>query len=167
MPKLITVNTDFEEITYELAGFWERFAARILDALIIIIPSFIVPILPGWLYWSLQQSSKAHATVGQSVMGIMVIGADGQEVDFGRATGRYFANLLNALTFPIGHILFFGTEKRQCLHDLVSGCAVVRKNPIDRSDDVLSHLVEPRSSEQKIFLLLICNCWKLILTIHR
>ena len=45
-----------EVIQYRYADFWERFLARFIDILIIALPQICIPIIPAWLYWSIQQS---------------------------------------------------------------------------------------------------------------
>lgn len=126
---------------YELASFGARLGARIIDVLIIFIPNSIIPLIPGWLYWSILQSGDSQATVGQRALGIKVIGVRGQKVTFGMATGRFFGNLLNLLTLFIGYFMFFMNDKRQCLHDMVSGCVVVKKDPI-MHEQVFDHLID-------------------------
>lgn len=117
-----------EEI-YQVASFGSRLAARLIDVFIIFLPSIFIPLIPSWLYWALQQSGKNQATVGQKAMGIRVIAEDGGDVDFGRATGRFFGNFLNLLTFGVGFFMHFMNDEGQCLHDKVSGCIVVNDNP--------------------------------------
>lgn len=102
MKNFITINGMNGEITYEFAGFGERFVARLIDILIVIIPSALIPIIAPWLYFSLQHSGRNQATVGQKAMGIKVIDIYGNKVGFGQATGRFFGNILNVLTFLLG-----------------------------------------------------------------
>ena len=137
MSNTITVSTEEGNITYELAGFGERLGARLLDVLIIAIPNLFIPILPGWLYWALQQSSKTQATVGQKALKIRLMDLEGRPVSFGQASGRYFGNILNVLTLGIGFLMFFFNENQQCLHDLVSGCVVVKEEPIETEEEFL------------------------------
>jgi len=125
-----------------LASFGERLAARIIDVLIIFIPNSIIPIIPAWLYWSLQQSGNSQATVGQRALKIKVVDISGDKVSFGQATGRFFGNFLNILTLFIGYFVFFFNDRNQCLHDLVSNCVVVKDRELDRIDDVTKHLIE-------------------------
>lgn len=141
MSKQITISTPEGEIVYELAPFGSRLVGRIIDGLIIIIPNSIIPLIPSWLYWSLLQSSNNQATVGQKAMGLKTVALNGDKIDFGRATGRFFGNFLNILTFFIGYFMFFFNDKNQCLHDYVSGCVVVKEREIERSNDVTRHLV--------------------------
>ncbi len=118
---------DDETIHYHYASFSERFLARLLDIIIIIIPNTIVPIVPGLLYWGFLQSGNDQATIGQKALGIKVISTDGQKVTFGQAAGRFFGNYLNIFTFFVGYFIFFFSDRKQCLHDLLSGCIVVKE----------------------------------------
>jgi len=142
MNKQVTISTYEGDVTYELASFGSRFAARFLDSLIIVIPSSIVPIIAPWLYWALQQGGNAQATVGQKTMGIKVISTDGNPVTFGQASGRFFGNFLNVMTMFIGYFMYFFTEKNQCLHDMISGCLVVKADAVRIDDDLARHLVD-------------------------
>lgn len=142
MERTITIQTSEGEVTYELASFGQRLAARILDSLIIVIPNSLIPLVPSWLYWSLMQSSKYQSTLGQRTLNIKVVSLDGAEVSFGQATGRFFANFLSVMILFLGYIMFFFTENRQCLHDYLSGCVVVKDVALSRSDDVSAYFVD-------------------------
>ena len=128
--------------TYELASFLSRLLARIIDTIIIFIPAAIIPLIPPWLYWAIMQSGDSNATVGQQALGIKIVDVNGGEVTFGKTTGKFFGNFLNLLTFFIGYFMFFFTEKNQCLHDLVSGCLVVKEEPLDTEFSMMDNLVE-------------------------
>ena len=82
------------------------------------------------MYWSLQHSGENQRTVGQNACGIKLMAIEGGKVSFGRATGRFFGNFLNVFTICIGFLLFFMTDKRQCLHDLICGTEVVDIHPL-------------------------------------
>ena len=125
--KSVTIETENELITYQFASFGARLGARLIDTLIIIIPNMIIPIIPAWLYWSLQQSVEDQSTVGQNSFGIKTLSLDGSKISFGQATGRFFGDFLNFLTVYIGYFMIFFNYKRQCLHDFLSGCIVVKE----------------------------------------
>ncbi|KQT17559.1 hypothetical protein ASG31_09160 [Chryseobacterium sp. Leaf404] len=121
----IKVHYEKEIIQYRFANFGERLGARLLDVLIIVIPSMIIPLLPGWLYFSLMHSGEDQQTLGQKAAGIKLLSTDGMKVNFGQATGRFFANILNVMTFFIGFFMFFFNRRNQCLHDSISSTIVV------------------------------------------
>jgi uncharacterized RDD family membrane protein YckC len=80
-----------------------------------------------WLYFSLQESSRAQATIGKRVMGIKVIDLAGQRINFGRATGRFFGKLISGMILCIGYIMAGFTERKQALHDMIAGTLVIRE----------------------------------------
>lgn len=79
-----------------------------------------------WLYFALQESGKAQATVGKRVMGIKVVGADGGRISFWRATGRTFGKMVSNMTLYFGYYMAGFTKKRQALHDLMADTYVVQ-----------------------------------------
>ncbi|MEE9370558.1 MAG: RDD family protein [Sedimentisphaerales bacterium] len=136
----------------EYAGFWRRFGALFIDAIILNIGGFIigliigfvwgastgtaegvellgnlVGIIIGWLYYALMESSSKQATIGKMALGIVVTDMKGGRVSFGRATGRHFAKFVSLLTFFVGFIMAGFTEKKQALHDMIASCLVVCK----------------------------------------
>jgi uncharacterized RDD family membrane protein YckC len=128
------------------AGFWRRFAASFLDGLLLSVvtapftlqvgssiadasrrsASSTISLVVGWLYFALMESSAKQATVGKMALGIIVTDLDGRRIGFGRATGRYFAKILSALTIGIGFLMAGFTERKQALHDMVASCLVIR-----------------------------------------
>ena len=134
----VTVTTESERIHYQYADFGERFVARLLDSLIVIIPSCFFPIVSGWLYFALMQSSDQQATVGQNVMKIRVLDCAGEKVIFGQASGRYFAGILSGMMMLIGYFMFFWTDKKQTLHDNLAETIVVREIGRERVDSFKS-----------------------------
>ena len=69
---------------------------------------------------------KSGATPGKKVCNIRVVMADGGPLSYGRATGRYFAQMLSGMTLGIGYIIAaFDAEKRS-LHDHICSTRVVR-----------------------------------------
>ncbi len=137
----------------EYAGFWKRFAATLIDYLIIFVPTFIITfslmvfggldgeskrqqselivqgisIVINWLYFAFMESSPLQATVGKRALGLIVTDVDGRPLTFARATGRYFGKLLSGLTLCIGYIMAGFTQRKQALHDIIAGCLVIKK----------------------------------------
>lgn len=121
------------------AGFWIRFVAFLIDALILFVAGLVIDalfgvgahsrllgFLIGWLYFAALESSPAQATFGKQVLGLAVTDLNGRQLTFGRATGRYFAKFLSGLTLLIGYILAGFTARKQALHDMIAGTLVVR-----------------------------------------
>ncbi len=87
----------------------------------------LVEIFNIWLYFALMESSKNQGTLGKMALGLRVTDLDGNRITFGRATGRYFAKMLSAITLCIGFMMAGFTQKKQALHDMVVNTLVLRK----------------------------------------
>lgn len=141
------------------AGFWIRVLAYLIDSLLLSIvfcplgfglgllgvageidensPAWVginlllnvVSLLVGWLYFALTESSSWQATVGKRLLKLKVTDMDGQLISFGKATGRYFGQILSGMICGIGYIMVAFTEKKQGLHDLMAGTLVVWDEP--------------------------------------
>jgi uncharacterized RDD family membrane protein YckC len=128
------------------AGFWRRCAARLMDSLIVGAVSALLTALlrlafgadvalswvgdlegfaVGWLYVALQESSAAQATLGKRAMGLKVTDEHGERIGFGRATFRFFAQILSVAIAGVGFMMAGWTARRQALHDKLAGTLVV------------------------------------------
>jgi len=139
-------------VTY--GGFWRRLMAAILDTIVLFFPAATVRVLLGltatgmfdrdtaasWvagtfefaldgLYATLLLCSSARGTLGMQIMDLHVTDLKGDRIGFGRAAGRYLAQLLSLVTFGIGYAIQLFTPRRQTLHDLIAGTVVVRPRP--------------------------------------
>lgn len=81
-----------------------------------------------WLYHAIMESGKHQATVGKIVMGIKVVGLNGERISFARATGRTFAKFISHMPLYFGDYMAGFTKHRQALHDLIAATYVVNKN---------------------------------------
>lgn len=80
-----------------------------------------------WLYFALQESSSAQATLGKRVLGIKVIDYEGRRIGFARATGRFWGKTLSGILFNIGYIMAAFTARKQALHDILAQTLVIRR----------------------------------------
>jgi len=137
-------------VTY--AGFWRRFLAALLDGIIINVPLSIVSYALGeydraptsildayisvsnglalavtWLYYALQESSAAQATLGKRALGIKVTGTEGERISFGHATGRHFGKIISSIILLIGYLMMLWDDRRQTLHDKLANTLVVHQ----------------------------------------
>ena len=131
----------------EYAGFWRRFAAWIIDYLVLGVAGFVVGFVWGlvagdddsslivlqlvvtvasFLYFAFMESSTSQATVGKMALGIKVTDLNGNRISFGRALGRTFAKILSGLIILIGYIMAAFTAKKQGLHDMIASTLVVK-----------------------------------------
>jgi len=71
---------------------------------------------------------KYGATLGKMALKIKVVTADGGQVSYARAFGRYFAKILSSFTCLIGFIIAaFDNPQRRALHDHICNTRVVYK----------------------------------------
>ncbi len=145
-----------QEFAY--AGFWVRFAAFVLDTLVVSFAGFLLGsvigfalvfgasggeplmvasqlagIVIGWLYYAFFESGSARATPGKMAFRLQVVHVDtGEPISFARATGRFFGKILSGLLLGIGYLMQPFTARKQALHDLISSASVVETGPYSR-----------------------------------
>lgn len=83
--------------------------------------------IPGWLYYGLLESSEKQASFGKQICGLVVTNSEGRRLSFGQASVRYFAKFLSSCAFGIGFLMCIWTERKQCLHDMIASCFVLKK----------------------------------------
>ncbi len=150
----VSNTTQSTTMTIKYAGFWIRYAAAMLDGLIIGIPSFIVlifinikllnlgtPILTVKIISQLIQlvitysyfvsmTYNKGATVGKRLAGLVVITDDFQKLSFGKVLFREtLGKFISAIILCIGYFMAGFTEKKQALHDKMVHSVVVYKDP--------------------------------------
>jgi uncharacterized RDD family membrane protein YckC len=91
---------------------------------------YIVSFGIGWLYYAFFESSKYQGTPGKIMLNIKVTDMEGNQIGFGRATGRFFGKIISAMIFYIGFIMAGFTSRKQALHDIMAGCLVVKEEKI-------------------------------------
>lgn len=136
-------------------GFWVRFVAYLIDAIILqIAAGFLVGVIlalvagigdgagalansarlltyavsfPGnWLYFGILESSSWQGTVGKKALKLIVTDEHGERIGFGRATGRYFAKIISSMILLFGFFMIGWTERKRGLHDMIAGTLVYR-----------------------------------------
>jgi uncharacterized RDD family membrane protein YckC len=78
-------------------------------------------------YFVFFESSKFQATPGKMVLGIKVVDTDGNRLTILKAFLRNVCKYISQLICMIGYIMAAFTERKQALHDIISGCLVVDK----------------------------------------
>jgi len=87
-----------------------------------------VGLLVAAAYFILLESSQKQGTWGKQIMGIRVTDLEGRRVTIGRATARFFAKyFLSNCTCGIAFLMPLFTEKKQTLHDMISGCLALKQ----------------------------------------
>lgn len=141
----LTLGIDLSQPRQKYAGFWIRFGARLIDGVLIAIVQYAMIFavaglgsettvslaVSGLIYFLVQPSYEAfmtvkyRATLGKLALGIHIERADGSPLTWGRALGRYFAQLLSQLILFIGYLMAAFDERKQALHDRLCDTVVV------------------------------------------
>jgi len=139
-------------VKYHFSTFGDRMGAYIIDYLIfnilmwtmLIVAAFCVDAMFGmsdslwtlmlmssalclWLYYAFFEASQMQGTPGKRACCLVVCDMNGQRITFWKATGRYFGKFISFLTLGIGFLMCNFTKKHQCLHDMMSGCQVLKR----------------------------------------
>lgn len=119
------------------AGFWRRFAAALLDGIILGLANTILlvalkgvgyalGIIIGIAYYTLLEGGPRGQTLGKQALGIRVISFDtGGPIGYGRGFIRYVGRIISAIVIFIGYLWMLWDKERQCWHDKLAGDVVV------------------------------------------
>jgi uncharacterized RDD family membrane protein YckC len=131
------------------AGFWRRVLAYLIDFTVVVgvqaaISAAVVvasngdlqtianiaPVcsLIAWAYFALMESSPARGTLGKIALNLFVSDLQGDQITFYRASARYWLKIFSSLTLGGGWVMAAFTPRKQALHDLLSGCLVLRRH---------------------------------------
>jgi uncharacterized RDD family membrane protein YckC len=132
-------------------GFWIRALAKLLDVLILAVLGAIIGAAIGFsmaasgiddqaqiqsvarrggvllnAIYSIFMHGTFGATLGKMACGLRVVPSDFKKIGFGRATARYFSEILSTVILFIGYIMAaFDVEKRT-LHDRICDTRVIK-----------------------------------------
>lgn len=141
-------------------GFWIRVGAAAVDTATLLLPTLLISflyrssvrpateleatmvdlvdtslsILVWWAYSAVLVSSHWQGTVGKKVCGLKVVDYEGSRITFARASARYLAGLMSAITF-LGILMIAWTQRRQGLHDFIASTLVVRNDERTKKAD--------------------------------
>jgi uncharacterized RDD family membrane protein YckC len=123
------------------AGFWRRFAAKLIDGILLgIVDVILAAIFARGLYYALSliinygyytymEGRQQGQTVGKMALGIRVYDfARGGPIGYGRAFLRQIAQILSAIVFLLGYLWMLWDREKQTWHDKIAGSVVV---PVD------------------------------------
>ncbi len=84
------------------------------------------------LYYSVQEASGAQATLGKRLFGIRLVRTDGAAPSFGNLLLRNTIGRFLVYISPvyIGFTMCLFTKRKQCLHDMIGGVTVCRKDAL-------------------------------------
>lgn len=120
------------------AGFWLRFAAVVIDAIVLGIVTvplqlaldpalyYALAIPLGVAYYVLLEGGAKGQTVGKMAVGIRVYDlAGGGSIGYGRAFMRYVGRILSGMVVLLGYLWMLWDKEKQTWHDKFAGSVVV------------------------------------------
>jgi len=130
-------------------GFWIRFAAYIIDGLILTLIGIVLGVMFGVVFRSSVDAAqgllslislvvsigyfvwswvRSGSTPGMNLLGLRVVrDADGGPISWGRALLRYLGIVISTLALFIGLIWVAFDKRKRGWHDLIAGTVVIRK----------------------------------------
>ena len=121
----------------EAAGFWRRFAAAFIDALVVGVVEFILRLVLGGagialsIVFSFGYYTYFHGRTGQTpgdaALGIRVVDIDnGNVIGYGRAFGRVLVSIVSGLVLVLGYLWMLWDPRKQTWHDKAVSSLPVR-----------------------------------------
>jgi uncharacterized RDD family membrane protein YckC len=130
----------------EYGGFWIRFVAKLIDGIIEGGISLVIWLIYGLVVGKVGSTSSIlnliyypigiayvtyfigaqGATPGKMALGLKVVRPDGGKVSYGRAFGRFWAEMLSGIILSIGYIIAAFDGQKRALHDHICDTRVVR-----------------------------------------
>lgn len=104
------------------AGFWTRFAALLLDGMILVVPATLLGPLGGFttfVYQWLMIALNRGQTLGKMALGIRITHPDGSPLDLGEAAGRAGMAIVSGLALGIGYLWVAWDAEHRTWHDMV------------------------------------------------
>jgi uncharacterized RDD family membrane protein YckC len=118
------------------AGFWRRFAALLIDAIIIwlismvtIIAFYIPPIgiIIAGFYHVIFETSPLRATPGKALMKIAVVKSNGSLLTIKDSIIRFAVSFISSFILLIGYLMAVFTQRKQTLHDIIADTIVINE----------------------------------------
>jgi len=121
------------------AGFWARFAALLIDGILLgalygIVWAITnqevgsaVQFLAGIAYFSYFEGGPTGQTIGKRALGIRVydFGGSGQPIGYGRGIIRYLGRILASIPCLLGYFWMLWDKEKQCWQDKLATTVVV------------------------------------------
>jgi uncharacterized RDD family membrane protein YckC len=161
---LVVATPEQVAFRFETAGLGSRFAAQLLDLLVLtamfvalgfagvglsavtgqVTPGLLLFVVVGfgsfWAYWILPEALWSGQTVGKYVLHLRVIDARGGPITGGQAVIRNLLRVVDFLpwSYALGTVVMFGTVRSQRLGDLAAGTIVIRERAAVRLEDLVA-----------------------------
>jgi len=99
------------------------------------------------MYFSYFESSDRQATLGKTSVGLIVTSTEGRKITFLNALERNICKSFSALILGLGFLMILFTPKKQGLHDILSGCLVMKKTAgyKEKVSDILNSSYSPET----------------------
>ena len=110
----------------QYAGFWIRFAAAIIDGIILAIPNYIIQLVfhRGFIaavlmvvinvaYYAYLGELEKQATIGKMIVGVRVTDLYGNRIDLTKAIIRSVSKYASAIILFLGYIMVAFTSKNK------------------------------------------------------
>jgi uncharacterized RDD family membrane protein YckC len=122
------------------AGFWQRFAAALVDGIIVGATSAILYIalenagealgillgIAYYVYLEGAEGGPTGQTLGKRALAIRVVDIDtGGPIGYGRALIRYVGRIVSAVVIYLGYLWMLWDGEKQCWHDKFASDVVV------------------------------------------
>lgn len=132
-----SASAEYGDASGPRAGFWRRFAAWLIDVIILLVIEIILRValkgIGGALsfvvsiaYFTLFVGAQRGQTPGMSALGIRVISFDGSgSIGYGRALIRWIGGYLSAIPILLGFFWMLWDKEKQCWHDKLASDVVV------------------------------------------
>jgi uncharacterized RDD family membrane protein YckC len=112
-------------------GFWQRFAATIIDAVLIGFLMALMRVRPPafiliWTAYHIAMWTWKGTTIGGMVFGLKIVRTDGRAINFAVALVRALSAFLSAAAAFIGFFWAGWSAEKQSWHDKIAGTYVVK-----------------------------------------
>jgi uncharacterized RDD family membrane protein YckC len=123
-------------LTSARAGFWRRFAASVIDGILLTIVSTILQLIlggPGYglallidfAYFTYFHGSTGQ-TPGDAALSIRVVSKDdGAPIGYGRAFARCLVSIVSYFAILLGYLWMLWDSEKQTWHDKAANAVVV------------------------------------------
>ena len=114
------------------AGFWQRFAASMLDLFLIGVCIALIPIIgpalfiPVAVIYFVSMWTWKGTTIGSLVLGHKIVRTDGRSINFSVALVRSLLSLFSMLVLFLGFLWAAWDREKQTWHDKIAGTVVVK-----------------------------------------
>ncbi len=159
---LVVATPERVAFRFETAGLGSRFAAQVIDLLVLwgvllalgavafgvavlleqptvaALAVLVAGFATFWGYWILQEALWSGQTLGKRVMHLRVVDARGGPVSAGQAVVRNLLRIIDFLPvyYAVGTATIFISSRNQRLGDLAAGTVVVRERMAVRLADL-------------------------------